>query len=264
MSISTHTSRVGCDNLVTKSISLALNFYSHIPCGMWLCSSVSVMLFKNFYSHIPCGMWRSCHTGKAQKLEISTHTSRVGCDVYHESNRSDFTCISTHTSRVGCDLEGWARDGCTDNFYSHIPCGMWLKSLCWATDFTYFYSHIPCGMWPFIGIGLLLHLLFLLTHPVWDVTWKSAESTTAQSWFLLTHPVWDVTVLASHRMLFLPISTHTSRVGCDLYEQRCVFNLWISTHTSRVGCDYSYASEPESEFNFYSHIPCGMWQRRYW
>ena len=56
--------------------------------------------------------------------------------------------------------------------------------------------------------------------------------------FLLTHPVWDVTLMLFYLFhAFCNISTHTSRVGCDLliYFFELVSN--ISTHTSRVGCD---------------------------
>ena len=35
-------------------------------------------------------------------LEISTHTSRVGCDAIEKTDDA-FMVISTHTSRVGCD-----------------------------------------------------------------------------------------------------------------------------------------------------------------
>ena len=56
--------------------------------------------------------------------------------------------------------------------------------------------------------------------------------------FLLTHPVWDVTHIEEKIQLDVLISTHTSRVGCDTNLLRHVF----------------LAS------NFYSHIPCGMWQ----
>ena len=100
--ISTHTSRVGCDaeNIskkedmefllthpvwdvtfpVPRHVGARLNFYSHIPCGMWHHVhgfSFHFLLFLlthpvwdvtpflyiisinpiNFYSHIPCGMW---------------------------------------------------------------------------------------------------------------------------------------------------------------------------------------------------------------
>ena len=56
--------------------------------------------------------------------------------------------------------------------------------------------------------------------------------------FLLTHPVWDVTF---HRQVFASdnqISTHTSRVGCDHGRKQSIWEKsQISTHTSRVGCD---------------------------
>ena len=41
------------------------------------------------------------------------------------------------------------------------------------------------------------------------------------------------------RFLIFCISTHTSRVGCDTFDKRRAFGI----------------------SNFYSHIPCGMWQR---
>ena len=87
----------------------------------------------------------------------------------------------------------------------------------------------------------------------------------AKAWltslFLLTHPVWDVTRIYINDFQKYLISTHTSRVGCDgiharttVYRQKNFYshipcgmwpqddNAWvsgdaISTHTSRVGCD---------------------------
>ena len=79
-SISTHTSRVGCDAKSKTTKIHVINFYSHIPCGMWLspisfiCLSGTFLLThpvwdvtataadettlaQHFYSHIPCGMW---------------------------------------------------------------------------------------------------------------------------------------------------------------------------------------------------------------
>ena len=101
---------------------------------------------------------------------------------------------------------------------------------------------------------------FLLTHPVWDVTKYKNTIKNLDKRFLLTHPVWDVTKRYRNLNLFLKISTHTSRVGCDLstevfltffqrfllthpvwdvtYCINIIRGLWtISTHTSRVGCD---------------------------
>ena len=101
--------------------------------------------------------------------------------------------------------------------------------------------------------------IFLLTHPVWDVT-CSAVMPCKDPLFLLTHPVWDVTNTSILFQTFLGISTHTSRVGCDVATPTeaaptpaflLTHPVWdvttsfililiarrISTHTSRVGCD---------------------------
>ena len=104
--ISTHTSRVGCDYNHRVFLSAYENFYSHIPCGMWRTGNGDMFIeMTNFYSHIPCGMWRRWCQMLRFEVQISTHTSRVGCD------RSDNTV----------QLFG-------KNFYSHIPCGMWPSS----------------------------------------------------------------------------------------------------------------------------------------
>ena len=56
------------------------------------------------------------------------------------------------------------------------------------------------------------------------------------------------------------ISTHTSRVGCDALGEAVASSDAISTHTSRVGCDGQQQTLRQHVNNFYSHIPCGMWR----
>ena len=108
--------------------------------------------------------------------------------------------------------------------------------------------HNPCKRYFFIsthtsrvGCDFFSHCysflnIFLLTHPVWDVTQlfypfkRSFVISTHTSrvgcdiainqikkWyiFLLTHPVWDVTKIQNTNKIHETISTHTSRVGCD-------------------------------------------------
>ena len=146
------------------------DFYSHIPCGMWQRKlSIEKWTQKHFYSHIPCGMWRclTFHTGCGSTFllthpvwdvtvhphifspvfSISTHTSRVGCDVKPLFLMLYTSLISTHTSRVGCDSSTRMTFATVSYFYSHIPCGMWHGFLLHSTDCSNFYSHIPCGMW---------------------------------------------------------------------------------------------------------------------
>ena len=77
---------------------------------------------------------------------------------------------------------------------------------------------------------------FLLTHPVWDVT-GSAVAFLELDTFLLTHPVWDVTPSPPRKVALLPfLLTHPV---WDVTDPCKPFHLpcYISTHTSRVGCD---------------------------
>ena len=122
--ISTHTSRVGCDDLWDRLKQKDKQISTHT-------SRVGCDKYDNIYH------WNQ---------NISTHTSRVGCDVRLEitiegNNKFLLThpvwdvtlivChavsvrdISTHTSRVGCDPFSVLWHSKIFDFYSHIPCGM--------------------------------------------------------------------------------------------------------------------------------------------
>ena len=186
--------------------------------------------------------------------EISTHTSRVGCDVsFFDLINSDK--ISTHTSRVGCDWSAEMQFLLTHPVWDVTKWGAQQSTPQRISTHT---SRVGCDG---NGAHNKVHRNgFLLTHPVWDVTTNRNLSETESATFLLTHPVWDVTILRTKCRLSWQISTHTSRVGCDVKARLILGKMpLISTHTSRVGCDnrmdgYKYRYE-----NFYSHIPCGMW-----
>ena len=144
------------------------------------------------------------------------------------------------------------------DFYSHIPCGMWLASASFRNARMYFYSHIPCGMWRKQSVSISFCFVFLLTHPVWDVT--ICKFYVCAFHIISTHTSrvgCDVSLTPSS---FLSgISTHTSRVGCDTLTHYKEWGLKISTHTSRVGCDIIDRVFYSRIQHFYSHIPCGMW-----
>ena len=96
-SISTHTSRVGCDSARYTKRWRTIYFYSHIPCGMWRYWLADANTWRwisthtsrvgcdrdiidnqnnnaNFYSHIPCGMWRNYTQTVCWNLEfLLTH-----------------------------------------------------------------------------------------------------------------------------------------------------------------------------------------------
>ena len=139
--------------------------------------------------------------------------------------------ISTHTSRVGCDT---AVDGITlalKDFYSHIPCGMWQLEKRLADVYKHFYSHIPCGMWRFDIEDKVQARLFLLTHPVWDVTQKGLCTICFLRNFYSHIPCGMWRLLQRALGYSYEISTHTSRVGCDCWNC-CIIciGLFLLTH----------------------------------
>ena len=129
----------------------------------------SILLF-HFYSHIPYGMWRIPKLKHFVLLRfLLTHP------VWDVTMSGEFSPsaapISTHTSRVGCDLPALHNIANRFYFYSHIPCGMWPILEAQGEQQYDFYSHIPCGMWLRGRKAGKIIWRFLLTHPVWDVTW---------------------------------------------------------------------------------------------
>ena len=128
---------------------------------------------------------------RANWQNISTHTSRVGCD-YICAQSSKSLAISTHTSRVGCDC--------------HFPP--------WVQACPNFYSHIPCGMWHTTSMIVMPYLSFLLTHPVWDVTLYGLHGL-HNLWHFYSHIPCGMWLHFRRPMHCHRISTHTSRVGCD-------------------------------------------------
>ena len=146
--ISTHTSRVGCDFSPSFNTQYLRHFYSHIPCGMWrntICCFTAPASISTHTSRVGCDLCTPLHT---YWYLISTHTSRVGCDQFGITFTLAPDVISTHTSRVGCDYDTDKMELVSDNFYSHIPCGMWRQLGEMSGIGRNFYSHIPCGMWP--------------------------------------------------------------------------------------------------------------------
>ena len=144
-------------------------------------------------------------------------------------------------------------------FYSHIPCGMWRSLTLHIQNYYNFYSHIPCGMWPRRSRIGCIGKAFLLTHPVWDVTFSLTPSSFLSGISTHTSRVGcDLRIIQKDHVT--QISTHTSRVGCDTLIINNVERNTISTHTSRVGCDYNILENTGEKIYFYSHIPCGMWR----
>ena len=213
--ISTHTSRVGCD---------------YAPTAIRECEEFLL-------THPVWDVTYQQHNRKRTWKFLLTHPV---WDVTEASQAVSYLNeISTHTSRVGCDISLHISSSIYVYFYSHIPCGMWQQhGDNHQTGYIYFYSHIPCGMWPYHIQQISATQTFLLTHPVWDVTELAGIDDEPQ--FISTHTSRvGCDEFLQDCILMDKISTHTSRVGCDLTLPLLVLWAWISTHTSRVGCDIS-------------------------
>ena len=100
--ISTHTSRVGCDkSIFTKAVSLVKFLLTH---PVWDVTGYIAIFPSNTKFLLTHPVWDVTQTlpYKTNWQNISTHTSRVGCDSLPSFHISWYK-ISTHTSRVGCD-----------------------------------------------------------------------------------------------------------------------------------------------------------------
>ena len=131
-------------------------------------------------------------------------------------------CISTHTSRVGCDMYRCQSCQTFWYFYSHIPCGMWHGCGDCCFLFKNFYSHIPCGMWPAVTRDLKIDAVFLLTHPVWDVTPVPTTSGNPQKYFYSHIPcgMWQ-----RRHHLEIELKHFYSHIPCGMWQYTliCVF-----------------------------------------
>ena len=167
---------------------------------------------------------------------ISTHTSRVGCDAKCRLIGLDSYNISTHTSRVGCDkkLLKKKKQKRISTHTSRVGCDRITEEYYDERYISTHTSRVGCDRYkkrcppPIIT--------FLLTHPVWDVTWWGQ--------FLRELP------------------NFYSHIPCGMWRRGLKRSnlLDISTHTSRVGCDRKKDTAVHSRYYFYSHIPCGMWR----
>ena len=127
LGISTHTSRVGCDTNRSRPNTNKRDFYSHIPCGMWpRMSAMSSFILPFLLTH---PVWDVTPPGSHLGLPDTYFYSHIPCGMWHHSYISylSIQSISTHTSRVGCDFSAPSSTPTITYFYSHIPCGMWQR-----------------------------------------------------------------------------------------------------------------------------------------
>ena len=200
--ISTHTSRVGCDYNLWRNLYIINIFLLTHP--VWDVTTIIVFSFL--------------HT------KISTHTSRVGCDELVTAICLSKWRISTHTSRVGCDVGDARCSVLRCRFLLTHPVWDVTQNVCHVFFYTSISTHtsrVGCDSRMQLGFSCI----FISTHTS-RVGCDSAGIPLGSPGyiFLLTHPVWDVTSRLPLLRQRLLISTHTSRVGCDIISKITVKN----------------------------------------
>ena len=123
-----------------------INFYSHIPCGMWLLGS---LFYANDYLFLLTHpMWDVTVERRKKFCETRFLLTHPVWDVTKFQNFLDRIAYNFY-SHIPCGM--WLALPNLHNlllhFYSHIPCGMWLAVYFVVAPIFNFYSHIPCGMW---------------------------------------------------------------------------------------------------------------------
>ena len=146
------------------------NFYSHIPCGMWPLGKNIVTGIINFYSHIPCGMWPKAFDASSVGVYISTHTSRVGCDGSSAALvGAEKKFLLTHpvwdVTKAALELY---YDKTISTHTSRVGCDLVIRHAVGVRNISTHTSRVGCDA--IIPALICIFLKFLLTHPVWDVT----------------------------------------------------------------------------------------------
>ena len=99
---STHTSRVGWNQIKHGEPLSSDYFNSHNPCGMERANEIVVLGPSQFQLTHPVWDGTTSITKSISYVEISTHTSRVGWNKMHK----DWSCeIGNFNSRIPCGME---------------------------------------------------------------------------------------------------------------------------------------------------------------
>ena len=128
---------------------------------------------------------------------------------------------------------------CVADFNPRIPYGMRHNSTVAVSTVGVFQSTHP--VWDATSLSMdssSKPRLFQSTHPVWDATSNNRRTISTISIFQSTHPVWDATLIHAVDQTHVIISIHASRMGCDGSGRATKQRMWlISIHASRMGCD---------------------------
>ena len=214
---------------------LLFHFYSHIPCGMWRIPKLKHFVLLRFLLTHPVWDVTNWSGDFNVETDISTHTSRVGCDS-RTRNCQHTRHISTHTSRVGCDGEYATEvsDASISTHTSRVGCDILLFCKDPIFRISTHTSRVGCDF----SACFLLLLPYISTH-----TSRVGCDLPARS-----------------GSCFLPY--FYSHIPCGMWPFSSKTALLAFNFYSHIPCGMWQTKWDAHRLlaNFYSHIPCGMWQ----
>ena len=196
-------------------------FNSRTPCGVRQHSTRPTRLVNRFNSRTPCGVRPLSAEFVLERLEVSIHAPRVGCDTYR-------LVVKPTSSR----------------FNSRTPCGVRLSS-----SMTYAQIHNVSIHAPRVGCDKDVTEMqtqsneFQFTHPVWGATTNKTMQTIIITGFNSRTPCGvrhHISTEGSEACSF------NSRTPCGvrrLLDWAQKDRQRVSIHAPRVGCDLADSAE---------------------
>ena len=264
--------------VVTASRS---NFNPRTPCGvrpLWSRAQAQRLLFQSTHP-VRGATWQKLY--EADKINISIHAPRAGCDPQGIGTAARHQRISIHAPRAGCDQFGQIQVHKLHDFNPRTPCGVRRRSHRQQRRWIHFNPRTPCGV-RLAGVGPVGIFVAISIHaPRAGCDDRLGGLLFPAQIFQSTHPVRGATGWRCHQGQQLAISIQAPRAGCDMACLPCSgsrihFNprtpcgvrlgfrtaddvfAEISIHAPRAGCDFGDMLTMATDGNFNPRTPCGV------
>ena len=197
--ISTHSPRVGRDQLVITKKIQDLNFNPLSPCGERPPEVILIFDAELFQPTLPVWGETIFNLNVLEACVISTHSPRVGRDPIQSSHQKQSSCHFNPLSPCGERLAQARPSVAIERFQPTLP--VWGETI-------WIYKRYKCYM-------ISTHSPRVGRDPCLNVK----NGTPGR--FQPTLPVWGETLLFAPSSFFAKISTHSPRVGRDLQALYC-------------------------------------------
>ena len=228
---------MGCDGDKLVIELLVENFNPRSPNGLRLVHNSRTQCQKQFQSTQP--EWAATISAviHATTEDISIHAARMGCDccvAFSAAGTDDFNPRSPN----GLRQEGWRIKISACKFQSTQP--EWAATdiaIVRRQDDVISIHAARMGCDSETGSFAMARTAFQSTQPEWAATCTKKQP--YMLWiFQSTQPEWAATQNAGLLRVYITISIHAARMGCDVKGKTALgqFGL-ISIHAARMGCD---------------------------